>query len=33
VEKLDNDKTGVAVHLQMSMNFNAGGASRSASRN
>lgn len=26
VEKLENDKTGVAVHLKMSMNFNAGGA-------
>ena len=25
VEKLENGKTGVAVHLKMSMNFNAGG--------
>jgi hypothetical protein len=25
VEKLENGKTGVAVHLQMSMNYNAGG--------
>jgi hypothetical protein len=33
VEKLENEKTGVAVHLQMSMNYNAGGDSRSASRN
>jgi hypothetical protein len=30
VEKLENGKTGVAVHLKMSMNYNAGGpASRS----
>jgi hypothetical protein len=32
VEKLENGKSGVAVHLQMSMNFNAGGPSHPSSR-
>src|SRR5271156_6573777 len=32
VEKLENGKTGVAVHLQMSMNFNASGPRASGSR-
>jgi hypothetical protein len=32
VEKLENGKTGVAVHLQMSMNFNASGPRATGSR-
>jgi hypothetical protein len=32
VERLENGKSGVAVHLQMSMNFNAGPSSRSGPR-
>ncbi len=32
VEKLEKGKTGVAVHLQMSMNFNAGGPAGSGIR-
>jgi hypothetical protein len=32
VEKLENGKSGVAVHLQMSMNFNAGRPERPSSR-
>jgi hypothetical protein len=31
VERLENGKSGVAVHLQMSMNFNAGRSARSGS--
>src|SRR5271167_1790762 len=33
VEKLENGKTGVAVSLKMSMNFNASGTSRAGNRN
>jgi hypothetical protein len=32
VERLENGKSGVAVHLQMSMNLNAGRSSRAGSR-
>jgi hypothetical protein len=32
VEKLENGKSGVAVHLQMSMNFNAGRPEQPSSR-
>jgi len=32
VEKLENGKTGVAVNLKMSMNYNASGTSRSGDR-
>jgi len=32
VEKLENGKTGVAVSLKMSMNFNASGTSRAGNR-
>ncbi len=32
IEKLENGKTGVAVHLQMSMNFNASGSGRPGNR-
>jgi PilZ domain len=32
VEKLENGKSGVAVHLQMSMNFNAGRSSGAGGR-
>jgi len=32
VEKLENGKTGVAVHLKMSMNFNSGGSANPANR-
>jgi hypothetical protein len=32
VEKLENGKTGVAVHLKMSMNYNAGGPASPGSR-
>jgi hypothetical protein len=32
VEKLENGKTGVAVHLKMSMNFNASGTKNQAHR-
>ncbi len=32
VEKLENGKSGVAVHLQMGMNFNAGRPERPSSR-
>lgn len=32
VEKLENGKTGVAVHLKMSMNYNAGGPANLGSR-
>ena len=32
VEKLENGKTGVAVDLKMSMNFNTSGTSRAGNR-
>jgi hypothetical protein len=32
IEKLENGKSGVAVHLQMSMNYNAGGPAARTTR-